>query len=69
MEGEPVVCMPCSHAIVLLLLAGHQLGTASISGIAASPEPYPTKIDSAPWLEYFTRSPRDKAQPTQGAAC
>ena len=69
MEEEPVVCMPGSHAIVLMLLAEHQPGTVCISGITASPEPYSTKIDSAPWLEDFTRSPRDKAQPSQRAAC
>lgn len=56
----------CSHAIVSMLLAEH---TVCIGGTAAPPEPYPTKIDSAPWLEDFTRSPGDKAQPSQRAAC
>lgn len=29
------------------------------------PDPYPTRIDSAPWLEDFVRFPQDKAQLSQ----
>lgn len=52
-----------------MLLAEHQTGTAYISGIATSPEPYPTETGSVPWLEDFTKSPQDKTQTLQRAAC